>query len=38
MTTKTLTANFDRSRRNYFFPSEGYIGEEEMISQNKRIL
>ena len=36
MATKTLTANFGRSRRNYFFPSEEYLGEEEMISQKQR--
>lgn len=36
MTTKTLTANFGRSRRNYFFQSEDYMGQEEMISQKQK--
>lgn len=36
MSTKTLTANFGRSKRNYFFPSEEYIGEEEIISQKQK--
>ncbi|HAS80893.1 MAG: hypothetical protein UR25_C0004G0010 [Candidatus Nomurabacteria bacterium GW2011_GWE1_32_28] len=36
MITKTLTANFGRPRRNYFFPSEEYMGEEEIISQKQK--
>ena len=36
MTTKTLTANLGYSRRSYFFPSDYYIGEEEMISQKQK--
>lgn len=36
MTTKTLMSNFGRSRRSCFFPSDYYIGEEEMISQKQK--